>query len=280
MPEVYKHDKHKARWPGRAYLLYLLAMPLVPALIVVLFMGSLSKLLIFGGAFASFIAAARFMRKGLVAEAEFNKRKIARASRTPLKAIGSMFAGLGTFICSWLAIGHSLPFAAVIALLAFIGSTLFYGRDPAGSKLSKLGSHGYTTEEIIATLKEAESKILGIDSARRDIRNAELTNRLRRITQQARKILGLIEDDPGDIRRARKFLNVYLDGARRVTEGYARSHRRGAQVDELEGNFRNVLNTIEGVFEEQHQKLLEHDKLDLDVQIEVLSTQLKKEGVI
>ena len=98
MAEVYKHEKHKIRWPGRAYLLYLLAMPLVPALLIVLALGDLPKLLIYGGAFASFVAAARFMRKGLVAEAEFRKRKIAKASKTPLKTLGSIFTGIGTFI--------------------------------------------------------------------------------------------------------------------------------------------------------------------------------------
>lgn len=279
MPEVYKHEKHKIRWPGRAYLLYLLAMPLVPALLIVMALGDLPKLLIFGGAFTSFVLGARFMRKGLVAEAEFRKRKIAKASRTPLKMLGSIFTGVGTFVCSWLGIGHPIGFAAVIAALAVVGCVLFYGRDPVGSKLSNLGSHGYSTEEIIATLKEAESKIFGIESARRNIHNAELTQRLRRIVDRAKDVLGLIEEDPGDIRRARKFLNVYLDGAKQVTEGYANAHRSG-HAGELDDKFRNVLQTIEGVFEEQHQKLLEHDKLDLDVQIEVLSTQLKKEGVI
>ncbi|MDH3647478.1 MAG: 5-bromo-4-chloroindolyl phosphate hydrolysis family protein [Gammaproteobacteria bacterium] len=276
---MYNHKKHKVRWPGRAYLLYLLAIPLVPALLIAMGLGDLSKLLIYGGAFASFVLGARFMRKGLVAEAEFRKRKIAKASRTPLKTLGSIFTGAGTFILQWLAIGHSLPFAAVMATLAFVACVLFYGRDPVGSKFSNLGGHGYTTEEIIATLKEAEGKIFGIESARRDIRNPELVQRLRRIVERAKQILGVIEDDPGDIRRARKFLNVYLDGAKRVTEGYAHMHGSG-NAGELEDNFRNVLQTIEGVFEEQHQKLLEHDKLDLDVQIEVLSTQLKKEGVV
>ena len=279
MPEVYKHKKHKVRWPGRAYLLYLLAMPLAPAFLIAMALGDLSKLLIYGGAFASFVLGARFMRKGLLAEAEFNKRKIAKASKTPLKTLGSILTGVGTFVLQWLAIGHSLPFSAVMAVLAFLGCVLFYGRDPVGSKFSNLGGHGYTTEEIISTLKEAESKIFGIESARRDIRNPELVQRLRRIVDRAKQILGVIEDDPADIRRARKFLNVYLDGAKRVTEGYANTHRND-HAGELEENFRNVLQTIEGVFEEQHQKLLEHDKLDLDVQIEVLSTQLKKEGVV
>ena len=48
----------------------------------------------------------------------------------------------------------------------------------------------------------------------------------------------------------------------------------------MEDNFRNVLVTIEDVFGEQYKKLLENDVLDLDVQIEVLTTQLKREGVL
>ena len=49
---------------------------------------------------------------------------------------------------------------------------------------------------------------------------------------------------------------------------------------DLDDNFRRVLVTIEEVFQEQQQKLLETDITDLDVQIEVLATQLKREGVI
>ncbi len=62
---------------------------------------------------------------------------------------------------------------------------------------------------------------------------------------------------------------MYLDGARSVTEGYAKTHKKGAS-EELEANFRNVLVTIEDVFAEQQAKLLQNNELDLDVQIEVL----------
>jgi 5-bromo-4-chloroindolyl phosphate hydrolysis protein len=64
-----------------------------------------------------------------------------------------------------------------------------------------------------------------------------------------------------------------------VTEGYARLHQE-TQSKELEENYRRVLITIEEVFREQRQKLLETDIQDLDVKIEVLATQLKHEGVI
>lgn len=276
MPEVYKHDRLKPRWPGRAYLLYLLAMPLLPALFIVPFSGDVVKLLAYYGAFASFIAGARFMKSGLQAEAELSKRKIAPTSRWPRKLIGSLFTGLGTFGC-WLGMGYPVLYAGVVGALATLGAILFYGRDPQAMG-AMAGAHGYTSDEIIAALTEAEKKIKRIEAAARDIRNAELNNRLRRIAARARNILGAMEEDPADIRRARRFLNVYLDGARRVTEGYARTHRR-TDAQELESNFRNVLTTIEGVFDQQHQKLLEHDKLDLDVQIDVLSQQLRKEGI-
>lgn len=276
MPEVYKHERHKVRWPGRAYLLYLLAMPLVPALFIVPFSGDLLKLATYYGAFASFVAGARFMKAGLRDEAEFFRRKLAPVSSLPKKLFGALFTGLGTFVSSWLALGHSPVYATVVGALAVVGTALFYGLDPRRDRGGV--SHGYTPEEILAALTEAEDKIRSIEQAARDIRNPELTNRLKRIVKRARKIIGVMEEDPADIRRARRFLNVYLDGARRVTEGYARTHLK-TEARELESNFRNVLTTIEGVFEEQHQKLLEHDKLDLDVQIDVLSKQLKKEGV-
>jgi 5-bromo-4-chloroindolyl phosphate hydrolysis protein len=70
-----------------------------------------------------------------------------------------------------------------------------------------------------------------------------------------------------------------LDGAFKVTEGYADMHRK-YQSEQLTENFDHVLQTIESVFIEQKQKLLEDDVLDLDVQIEVLTAQLKHEGVI
>jgi hypothetical protein len=41
-----------------------------------------------------------------------------------------------------------------------------------------------------------------------------------------------------------------------------------------------VLDSIETVFKEQKEKLLEEDLFDLDVQMEVLATQLKNEGVV
>jgi len=75
-----------------------------------------------------------------------------------------------------------------------------------------------------------------------------------------------------------QFLKVYLDGAKQVTEGYAKAHRHDANPV-LEDNFRRVLTTIETVIADQQEKLRENNVSDLDVNIEVLQMQLEKEGV-
>jgi hypothetical protein len=72
---------------------------------------------------------------------------------------------------------------------------------------------------------------------------------------------------------------VYLEGAEQVTQGYAATHRL-ADFSELEQSFRSVLVTIEEVFGEQQKRLLDADLLDLDVKIEVLHKQLKREGIV
>ena len=173
---------------------------------------------------------------------------------------------------------HSFLVSLAFGLGAMTGMVLLYGVDPSQEKMIA-GSHGYTAEEISQTIDEAEAKILEIELANKQIHNRDLNQRIRIICAHAGEILGKLEEDPGDIRRARKFLNVYLDGALKVTEGYADMQRKH-QSEQLTQNFDNVLQTIESVFIEQKRRLLEDDVLDRDGKIEVLAAQLKNEGVI
>lgn len=267
----------RARWP---LLLYLLPVPLLVPVVRALLAGDLARLLAVAGALGLFALGAAAVRQGLVAEAHYRRRRIATAPRTPRKMLGATLVAGGVFVCRWLVVDNSPAFALAVALAALAGCLLLYGTDPRGSRGAAAASHGYTTEEIVAALEEAEAKIAGIETAGAALGCRELEARLARITALARQVLEVIEEDPGDLRRARRFLNVYLDGARRVVEGYARTHRHGQEDAALAGNFRNVLDTIEAVFAEQHRKLLEDDAFDLDVQIEVLATQLKREGVV
>ena len=265
------------RYSPRGLLLYFLPMPLLPATIIALGKGQLAGILVNAAGFTLFMFAAWCLRKGLQAEHIYANSSIARPPKKPLKMIAAVIAALTTGMIAWLGAGHSLPVGLMFAGGAFLGMYLSYGFDPRDEK-KIAAAHGYSGDEILRALEDSSRIIRSIEQANGRIRNAELNRRIERICEVADRILAEIEADPRDFRRARKFLNVYLDGARQVTEGYAKTHQH-SQSGELEQNFRNVLDTIESVFQEQHQKLLEEDVFDLDVKIEVLTTQLKREGI-
>ncbi len=225
-----------------------------------------------------FAVGALSNRRGLVLEQEYHRRKVASAPRLPLKILGSILVSAGVWTAGYFVAGQGLLFSLFTSLLTWLGFYLTYGLDPLVDKGVGEERAGYTTQEVVDAIREAEEKIAGIRKAASRLRNLELRGRLRRIGDSAEQIVRLVEETPQDLRRARKFLNVYLDGARKVAQGYADTHSK-TDSEELESNFRNVLITIEEVFNEQHKKLLDHDVLDLDVQIEVLSTRLKNEGV-
>lgn len=277
MAERYRQTP--GRFPSpKGILMFLLPLPVLIAAVVSLAHGSLDGLLGNAAGYGLFLAGALLLRRGLLTEAEYGRRRVAKAP-WPLKTLGGGVIALATGITAWFGAGQHPAIAVAFGLAALLGCYLSYGFDPRVAKRFTDRDGVDVTDRVLEALTQAEASIAAIEQSTRNIRNAELNSRLRRIVAQARQILTMLEEDPRDLRRARKFLNVYLDGAKQVTEGYAKTHARVA-APELEDNFRRVLATIEDVFQEQQQKLLETDVTDLDVQIEVLTTQLKREGVI
>ncbi len=266
------------QYSPRGLLLYILPLSLIPATIIALAKGHFFGILINASGFAAYMLGAWCLRDGLRLEREYLSSPIASIPKTSLKLTAAIIISITTLIIAWLGAQQSLFVAILFGAGAFLGMFLSYGFDPMREK-KLAGADGYSGEEVLQVLEESSKKIRSIEQANDKINNAELNQRIDRICETADNILKEIESDPRDLRRARKFLNTYLDGAKQVTEGYARTHQK-TQSGQLEQNFRNVLETIETVFQEQQQKLLEDDVFDLDVQIEVLSTQLKREGIV
>ncbi len=266
-------------WATRGGLLFILPLPLMLALFVSLIKGELIAALVDLSALALFFAGAVYTKKSFRKRVELEKRGLRFNSRFPYKNLGAACVVLATFITSYFAVGNGAPFSFLLGMLCLLGFYFSYGFDVPPAKRVFDSESGVTREELESTLSEALRKIESIETASQRVMNEELQRRLKRIVVQARNILINIEESPRDLHRARKFLYVYLDGAKRVCEGYAKTHKKLHSL-QLENNFRNVLITIEDVFEQQESRLLEKEILDLDVQIEVLNKQLKQEGII
>ena len=268
-------------WASRGILLFLLPLPLLIAVLVSLFRGDVDKLLFDACALTLFLTGATLTRKGFAKQAELEEKGLSVPTHTfPYKTLGASCVSLGTFVTSFLSVDHDLLFSISVASLTFLGFYLCYGLSPKSTVVkTDFNQSDASQEEWLQALSEATAKIDAIELASKNLTNEELTQRIKRIIALARQVMRTIEQSPKDLLRARKFLYVYLDGAKSVCEGYAKAHHKTAGTRQLESNFRNVLITIEDVFQQQQQRLLEKEITDLDIQIEVLNKQLKREGL-
>ncbi len=255
-------------------LLFLMPLPVLIAAIIHLVKGNVFSSMVAGALFAAFMLSAIIARHGFKLESRFRQKKLAKAPGLPFKSFAATLLAITTGLTAFTLSDYTLLASILIGFVALIGFYFAYGVDPRQDKTGNI-SLGVDPDEVLEALDAAEAKIAIIETARKNIRNIKFDQHLKRIIEKARGILQLIEDDPKDLYRARKFLKVYLDGTARVTESYAKTHGKDASTAELDKDFQEVLHSIESTFDEQHKKLLENDQLDLDVKIEVLKTQLK-----
>ena len=255
-------------------LLFLMPLPVLIGAVIHLLKGNVFSSLTAGALFAGFMIAAVVARHGFKLESRFKQKKLAKAPGTPFKSVAAIILAGTTGLTAFLLSDYGLLASILIGFVALLGFYMAYGVDPRRDKTGNI-SLGVSADEVFEALEAAEIKIATIETARKNIRNIQFDQHLKRIIEKARAILAMIEEDPKDLNRARKFLKVYLDGTARVTESYAKTHGKDATTEVLDTSFQEVLDSIESTFDEQREKLLQNDQLDLDVKIEVLKTQLK-----
>jgi len=105
-----------------------------------------------------------------------------------------------------------------------------------------------------------------------------LTRRVDDFTATVGRMVDAVEADPRDLTRARKYLSVYLGGAREATERFAEIYAR-SQDAAARADYEVLLGDLEKGFHDRTETMLLEDKSALDVEIEVLRDRLAKEGL-
>lgn len=260
-----------------AWLLYLYALPYLLSLLVKLINGDIINLVLVAAILVSLMLSAVWMGKGLKNKNNYLVRNYPNNTPFPMMFLASLLVGAASFLAAWLVIGYNLFSGIGFGFAATIGCWLWYGLDPVKSK--HVSFNGINDSQMaLEILQSSESLVINIENANMKIDNIEMSQRLDKITSQARDVLKILYENPKKITKSRRFLNTYLTGAESVVKRYAETHK-DSTVQKMEENFREVLINIEQVFLEQHEKLLSSDAFDLDVDIEVLNTLLKKQGI-
>jgi len=270
--------RKRLRFRRRSGFVLVAAIPLLFSAIAALTSGNAVGMGVSLALFAAYAFAVFLIRQGLEAEDAYLNRTYASPPGLPRKLLGSIGIGVATALTGLFGWDIGIVQSLGMGILAAGASVLTFGMDPMRAK-GEISLSGVTPQMVEEAIAEAEERLEGIDRAAADIADAPLRDRLAKITARGRDILTRIEQDPSDLRRARKFLKVYLDGALEATRKYARSQHDLGDSD-MYLKFRSLLDDMQATFDQQHEKLLTNDRIDLDVEIDVLAERLNRETVL
>ncbi len=257
---------------GRTNVLFIPAIPLV-------FMSlndgaqGLALGLIAAGALTG---AALMLREGLKAEAAYRARKVAERPALPRKMIASLLTGVGVALAAYKnEPGIIAPIIYGIAALGLHMSA--FGIDPLTSKGME-GVDSFQKTRVAHVVEEAEKHLAAMSTAIDRARDRQSRERLDQFQQTARTLIRTVEDDPRDLAGARKYLSVYLLGARDATIKFADIYTT-TQDEQARADYIALLDDLDKNFAARTQKSLMDDKTDLTIEIDVLRERLSREGV-
>ena len=225
---------------------------------------------------AALLLGAWLLRDGLKAEAAYHDRKVARRPAIPRKIFAALLCALGAGIAAW----RSEP--GFLAPLIFGGAAGVlhigaFGIDPMKDKGME-GIDTFQQDRVARVVDEAETYLDSMADAVRRAGDRRVEARVERFSTKVREMIRTVEEDPRDLVGAKKFLSVYLMGARDATVKFADVYAR-SNDDDARSDYMMLLTDLEESFDKKIDNLLADNNDDLNIEIEVLRDRLQREGV-
>ncbi len=257
---------------SKGTLLYMFLVPLFISVILALLQTNIQAFVLNSLAFLFFLVTAKVSSKGFLQEAKYIDSKLTKAPKIPYKTIAGILLGGSTLFTAWIAGDEPFLTALFLGSIATLGYYMFYGLDPKKDKLENLGN--ISAEFVLETINEANTKLENIEEHRTKIKDTVLSGKLDIAVTKAKSILETIQNDPKDIRVARKFLIVYLDGVAKVTDSYVSMDEEDIN-SETSTKLYGLMEDLDVKFDKELDRLKNNNQFDLDVHIDVLKEQIK-----
>ncbi|MEM7488120.1 MAG: 5-bromo-4-chloroindolyl phosphate hydrolysis family protein [Pseudomonadota bacterium] len=260
---------------GRARVSILMALSVIPVVTAFGQDGAIPlavNLLSAGAIFAGAVAT----REGLKAEAAWAARKIARRPAVPRKVFGAALVGIGVALGAMTGL-TGVAAGVVYGVVAAGLHVAAFGLDPMRDKGME-GVDTFQTERVARSVEAAETHLSAMQDAVLRAKDREVERRVGRLAETARRMFRQVEDDPRDLTSARKYLGVYLQGARDATAKFADLYAE-TRDPTVKADYFRLLDDLEKGIDARRETLLVSDRTDLDVEIEVLRDRLKRDGL-
>lgn len=137
-------------------------------------------------------------------------------------------------------------------------------------------------EEIDSLLREGERAIAEMDRIAGNTKDMEVRSKILTLRDLTDKIFKDIIDDPADVPQVKRFSSYFLPTTIKLLNAYDRmsdSPAQGSNTGSIVSGVENVLDTTIEAYQKQLDALFANEALDIETDIKVLETMLKREGL-
>ncbi len=134
-------------------------------------------------------------------------------------------------------------------------------------------------QAIIDEGKRAQSELGRLYAS---IPDMEVKHKIRDIMEVSDKIIEDAIDDPSDVPQIKKFLDYYLPTTIKLLNAYDRMGAQGIEGENITGTMKSISEMLDTAIEAYHKlldSLFANQALDVETDIEVMNTLLKREGL-
>lgn len=146
-------------------------------------------------------------------------------------------------------------------------------------KTTQPSTYGPEVDSIISDGNRAMAEMGRLYAS---IDNPDIKRKINDLMRIADKIVQDAIHDPSDVPQIRKFLDYYLPTTIKLLNAYDRMDDQGIQgenIDKTKKNILEMLDTAIAAFEKQLDSLFANQALDIETDIDVMNTMLKREGL-
>ena len=159
---------------------------------------------------------------------------------------------------------------AVVLLVLLIGAVIFMAFQKPKEEQDKT--------KVNKTLSGGKELLMDIRRAAIKIKDQKIRMKTEEVCKSADKVLRTLKEQPENMGQVRKLFSQYLPTLRNILVKYEKLEVHGELTEEISQNTGKLLEDMKNVVEQLYHNLFEDEKMDLDVEIEVLKTVCKKDG--
>jgi len=180
----------------------------------------------------------------------------------------------GAFLVA-LSAGYPVLASALIGGACYVGYRMTIGTDVNPEDIWK-DLDKLTAQRVMEQIDKARRNMKEIREINKQIPAKDLSDKLNILEEKGNKIVELLINEPKDVKRATRFIDVYLAGAVSVSRKFA-DVQQHLNDEDIHRQYHDFLEEMIDTFGKQHAALLDDDVLDLDVEIEVLQKRMRVE---